>query len=235
MKSFRNQNEAGRVLAQRLNAYANRPDDVTVVALPPSMPIAYEVAHLLNAPLDVFVLREVRHPDYAEYAIGAVATGGVRLIYDAVVHALGLQKSDVAEIAAREQQELSRLERLYRGERPFHALRGRTAILVDAGLAGVETLRAALKALESHHHPARLVAAVAAAPPQTCDALRAYANDVVCALTPKSAHSARQLYEELEEPSAAEVADFLERAKVSMRAPRGGDATDPKPRHGRHA
>jgi putative phosphoribosyl transferase len=80
MKSFRNQKEAGRVLAQRLNAYANRPDDVTVVALPSSMPIACEVAHLLNAPLDVFVVRELRHPGYAEYAIGAVATRGVRLI-----------------------------------------------------------------------------------------------------------------------------------------------------------
>src|ERR1700681_3817309 len=161
---FRDRREAGRLLAEKLAAYANRPD-VLVLALPRGgVPVAYEVARGLGAPLDVFVVRKLGVPGYEELAMGAIATGGVRVLNDQLVERIGEQA--IEAIAARERQELERRERLYRGDRPPPDVRGRTVILVDDGLATGATIYAAIEALRQQN-PARIVVAVPTASPET--------------------------------------------------------------------
>src|SRR3979411_32965 len=144
---FRDRREAGRQLAQHLAAYANRPD-VLVLALPRGgVPVAYEVARALHAPLDVFLVRKLGLPGHEEYAMGAVASGGVRVLNREVVDQLHLPDELIEGVASRELQELERRERLYRGDRPFPDVRGKTVILVDDGLATGSTMRAAAEAL----------------------------------------------------------------------------------------
>src|SRR6058998_1999343 len=149
---------AGRRLAEKLSHYAGR-DDVMVLALPRGgVPVGYEVARALGAPLDVFVVRKLGVPGYEELAMGAVATGGVRVLNDQIVERLGLPEYVIDAVAAREQQELARRERLYRGGRPPPDVRGRTVILVDDGLATGATMYAAIEALRELQ-PARIVVA----------------------------------------------------------------------------
>ena len=137
---FRDRREAGRLLAAKLTAYAKRPD-VIVLALPRGgVPVAYEVAQALEAPLDVFLVRKLGMPGHEEYALGAIATGGVRVINQDLVQALRLPPATIEAIAAREQQELERRERVYRGDHPPPDVRGRTVILVDDGLATGATM-----------------------------------------------------------------------------------------------
>src|SRR3977135_1174311 len=156
---FRDRTEAGRRLADKLTAYANRPD-VLVLALPRGgVPVAYEVARHLGAPLDVFLVRKLGVPGYEELAMGAVATGGGRVLNDQIVAGLAAPAHMIEEVAAAEQQELARRERLYRGDRPLPDLRGRTVILVDDGLATGATMQAAIEALRPPE-PDRLVVAV---------------------------------------------------------------------------
>ena len=214
---FRDRREAGQVLARELTAYAGRPD-VVVLALPRGgVPVAYEVARALGAPLDVFVVRKLGVPGHEELAMGAVATGGVRVLNDQVVGALGIPPSVIEAVAAWQQQELARRERLYRGDRPPPDVRGRTVILVDDGLATGSTMRAALAALR-RQQPARLVVAVPTAAPETCDELRAEADDVVCATTPEPFHSVGLWYEDFSQTTDEEVRELLERAARGERA-----------------
>src|SRR5437899_9362877 len=181
---FRDRHEAGRRLADKLVAYAKRPD-VLVLALPRGgVPVAYEVARSLQAPLDVFLVRKLGVPGYEELAMGAVATGGLRVLNDEIVHGLGIPEVEIDAVVARELQELARRERLYRGDRPPPDVGGRTVILVDDGLATGATMRAAVQALRQQQ-PARIVVAVPTASPDTCEALRAEADDVTCAMTPE--------------------------------------------------
>src|SRR5436190_5994597 len=140
---FRDRREAGRMLAAKLAGYANRPD-VIVFALPRGgVPVAFEVAQALGAPLDVFIVRKLGVPGHEEYAMGAVASGGVRVLNDDAVHGLGLNDETVNRVTARELEELKRREQRYRGDRPEPALEGRTVILVDDGLATGSTMKAA--------------------------------------------------------------------------------------------
>ena len=156
---FRDRRDAGRLLADKLAAYANRPD-VIVLALPRGgVPVAYEVARRLVAPMDVFVVRKLGVPGHEELAMGAVATGGVCVLNDQLVERLGIPEQMIDAVAARERQELARRERLYRGGRPPPDLRGRTVILVDDGLATGATMFAAIEALRKLN-PARIVVAV---------------------------------------------------------------------------
>src|ERR1700726_1255747 len=205
---FRDRREAGRVLAERLAAYANRPD-VLVLALPRGgVPVAYEVARSLGAPLDVFVVRKLGVPGYEELAMGAIATGGVRVLNDQLVERLGIPAHMIDAVAARERQELARRERLYRGGRPPPDVRGRTAILVDDGLATGATMHAAIEALRQQK-PARIVVAVPTASPEACEEMKAKADDVICAITPEPFHAVGRWYQDFSQTTDEEVSVLL--------------------------
>jgi predicted phosphoribosyltransferase len=207
---FRDRREAGRLLAAKLTAYAHRPD-VIVLALPRGgVPVGYEVARALGAPLDVFVVRKIGVPGYEELAMGAVATGGVRVLNDQVVSRLGIPEHVIDAVAAREQQELARRERLYRGGRPPLDVRNRTVILVDDGLATGATMHAAIAALRQLH-PARIVVAVPTASPETCEEMRAEADDVICAVTPEPFQAVGRWYQDFSQTTDEEVQDLLKR------------------------
>src|SRR5712671_1469170 len=205
---FRNRHEAGRSLAEKLSGYANRPD-LLVLALPRGgVPVAYEVARALGAPLDVFVVRKLGVPGYEELAMGAVATGGVRVLNDQLVSRLGIPNHLIDAVVARELQELARRERLYRGDRPPPDVGGRTVILVDDGLATGATMRAAVQALRQQQ-PGRIVVAVPTASPDTCEALRAEADDVICAMTPEPFFAVGHWYEDFTQTTDNEVRELL--------------------------
>ena len=210
-RRFRDRTEAGRRLAEQLTAYAERPD-VLVLALPRGgVPVAYEVARALRAPLDVFLVRKLGVPGYEELAMGAVATGGVRVLNDQIVAGLRIPDHVIEAVAEAEQQELARRERLYRGDRPLPDVRHRTVILVDDGLATGATMQAAIKALRALQ-PARIVVAVPTGSPETCEQLKAQADDVICAITPEPFHAVGLWYEDFTQTTDEEVRDLLARA-----------------------
>ena len=210
---FRDRRHAGRVLARMLTGYANR-SDVVVLALPRGgVPVAYEVAATLHAPLDVFVVRKLGVPGHEEYAMGALATGGVRILNDDVVRTLGIPADAVDAVIRTEQRELDRRERLYRDARPPPELRGRTVILVDDGLATGSTMLAAIRALHAQH-PLRIVAAVPTGAAETCEELRAEADEVVCVTTPQPFLAVGRWYENFEQTTDEEVCSLLARAHL---------------------
>ena len=205
---FRDRADAGRRLAEKLTAYANRPD-VLVLALPRGgVPVGGEVAQALGAPLDVFLVRKLGVPGCEELAMGAVATGGVRVLNDEIVRGLGISEREIDAAAARELQELARRDRLYRGDRPPPDVAGRTVILVDDGLATGATMRAAVQALRQQH-PVRIVVAVPTASPDTSEALKVEADDVICAMTPEPFFAVGHWYEDFRQTTDDEVRDLL--------------------------
>src|SRR6202047_2779077 len=207
---FRDRREAGRLLAAKLRTYANR-SDVIVLALPRGgVPVAYEVANALGAPLDVFVVRKLGIPGYEELAMGAVATGGVRVLNDEIVRGLRIPEYIIDAVAARDQQELRRRERLYRGGRPPPDVRGRTMILVDDGLATGATMRAAIMALRQLQ-PARIVVATPTASPEICEELRSEVDEVICAITPQPFLAVGHWYEDFSQTTDDEVRNLLAR------------------------
>jgi predicted phosphoribosyltransferase len=207
---FRNRTDAGRQLAEKLAAYANRPD-VLVLALPRGgVPVAFELARAFGAPLDVFLVRKLGVPGYEELAMGAVATGGVRVLNDEIVRGLGISEHEIDAVVARELRELSRRDRLYRGDRPPSDVAGRTVILVDDGLATGATMRAAVQALRQQQ-PGRIVAAVPTASPDTCQVLKAEADDVICAMTPEPFFAVGHWYEDFTQTTDDEVRELLAR------------------------
>ena len=207
-KVFQNRREAGRLLAEKLPAYANR-RDVTVLALPRGgVPVAYEVACALRAPLDVFVVRKLGLPGHEELAMGAVAMGGVCVLNQELVDSLCLAPHLIDSVAARELQELERRERVYRGGRPPPDVKGRTVILVDDGLATGATMQAAIKALRELA-PARIVVAVPTAPKDTCQSLRAEADEVICDITPEPFVGVGLWYADFSQTSDEEVRALL--------------------------
>src|SRR4029453_222986 len=237
IRPFRDRSDAGRLLASKLAAYANHPD-VLVLALPRGgVPVAYEVARALGAPLDIFLVRKLGVPGYEELAMGAIATGGVRVVNDQLVGGLGIPDYIVDEVAAWEQQELMRRDRLYRGDRPPPDVRGRTVILVDDGLAPGPTMLAAVKALRQQQ-PARIVVAVPTASPETCEQLRAEVDDIICAITPEPFHAVGLWYEDFSQTTDEEVRDLLARSAEASRAAEGvkAGATAPEGEqyHGKH-
>ena len=207
---FRNRTDAGRQLAEKLAAYADRPD-VLVLALPRGgVPVGFEVARALGAPFDVFLVRKLGVPGYEELAMGAVATGGVRILNDEIVRGLGISEHEIDAAVARELQELARRERLYRGDRPPPDVAGRTVIVVDDGLATGATMRAAVAALRQQQ-PARTVVAVPTASPDTCEALKTEADDVICAITPEPFFAVGHWYEDFTQTTDNEVRELLAR------------------------
>ncbi|MGZ3328882.1 MAG: erythromycin esterase family protein, partial [Xanthobacteraceae bacterium] len=210
---FRDRRDAGRLLAEKLAAYANR-SDALVLALPRGgVPVAYEVARALGAPLDVFVVRKLGVPGYEELAMGAVATGGVRVLNDQLVERLGIPEQMIDAVAARELQELARRERRYRGGRPPPDVRGRTVILVDDGLATGATMHAAIEALRQQK-PTRIVVAVPTASPETCEEMKTKADDVICAITPEPFQAVGRWYQDFSQTTDEEVEALLSRRNV---------------------
>ncbi|MEA2528884.1 MAG: hypothetical protein QOG89_528 [Thermomicrobiales bacterium] len=209
---FRDRYDAGRQLAAKLTAYANR-EDVIVLGLPRGgVPVAYEVAKALNAPLDVFLVRKLGVPGHEELAMGAIATGGVRVLNRDVIESWRIPEEAIADVEARERQELARRERLYRGTRPPPDVRGKIVILVDDGLATGSTMRAAAEALRTMG-PARIVAAVPVAAAATCESLLDVVDETVCAITPDIFYAVGLWYEDFSPTTDEEVRDLLRRAE----------------------
>jgi putative phosphoribosyl transferase len=215
---FRDRSQAGRLLADRLRGYAGR-DDVLVLGLPRGgVPVAYEIARALDAPLDVYLVRKLGVPGHEELAFGAIATGGTRVLNEHLVEALGLPDEAIEAIDANEMRELERRERAYRGDRPPPDVEGRTVIVVDDGLATGSTMLAAIRALRQGQ-PARIVVAVPVAPPEVCAALRGEADQLVCLATPDPFYSVGTWYEDFAQTTDEQVRDLLERARRPADAP----------------
>jgi putative phosphoribosyl transferase len=215
---FLDRRDAGRMLAKQLEALAGR-DDVLVLGLPRGgVPVAFEVATALRAPLDVFVVRKLGVPGQEELAMGALASGGLRVLNQDVVRTLDISPETVDAVASREAEELTRRERLYRGDRPAPELAGKTVILIDDGLATGSTMRAAAAALRQRG-PARVIVAVPVAARQTCEQLRREVDEVVCAATPSPFLAVGQWYAEFGQTSDEEVRELLRRAQAASRLP----------------
>jgi putative phosphoribosyl transferase len=207
---FRDRREAGQVLAERLAHYRGRPD-LLVLALPRGgVAVGFEVAHALEAPLDVFVVRKLGFPGHEEYAMGAIASGGVRVMNP--MPGIEVSPEALDQVVAREQAELARRERLYRGDRPSLELRGRTVIVVDDGLATGATMSAAVLAIRQQG-PARLVVAVPVGAAETCRLLREQADDVVCVTMPTPLRAVGLWYRDFPQASDEEVHDLLAEAR----------------------
>ena len=215
---FRDRADAGRYLADRLSAYAKRPD-VLVLALPRGgVPVAFEVARVLEAPLDLFLVRKLGFPGHEEFAIGAVATGGVRILDEEVIRTFGVSRGEIEQVTALERLELTRRERLYRDDRPTPDVRSHVVILVDDGLATGSTMRAAVAALRIEG-AGRIVVAVPVAPRDTCESLRAEVDEIVCAETPEPFRAVGMWYDDFGQTSDEEVRTLLARAGRQHPAP----------------
>jgi predicted phosphoribosyltransferase len=208
---FRDRSEAGQKLATQLMEYANRPD-VLVLALPRGgVPVGFEVARALHAPLDVFLVRKLGVPGHEELAMGAIATGGVRVLNHDVVRHLKIPQEVIDAATADELREIERRERDYRGGRPPPEVRGCIAILVDDGLATGSTMHAAVAALRPQQ-PSRIVVAVPVASPDTCADFRGEVDDIVCLITPDPFYAVGLWYKDFSQTTDAEVRELLARA-----------------------
>jgi putative phosphoribosyl transferase len=208
---FTDRQEAGRLLAERLNEYAGR-NDVLVLGVPRGgIPVAFEVATALKAPLDVFVLRKLGVPGQEELAFGAITSQGARVIDREITQAVGLTDQEIELVTAAEKREAERRESAYRGGRPPLEVRGRIVILVDDGIATGSSMRAAIAVLRQMK-PARLVIAVPVAPLATCNRLRREVDELVCPYTPEFFYAIGQFYLDFSQVEDEEVNDLLRRA-----------------------
>jgi putative phosphoribosyl transferase len=211
MLPFADRIEAGQMLAELLHDYAHRPD-VIVLALPRGgVPVGYEIAQRLDAPLDVFLVRKLGMPGHEEFAIGAIASGGVRVLNEQARSLARIPESMIDAVAEKETAELHRRERMYRGSAPPPDFYGKTCILVDDGLATGSTMRAAVAGLRQHH-PAKIIVAVPVASVEACQALKREADEVVCAAMPEPFYAVGQWYQEFGQTSDQEVQELLDRA-----------------------
>ncbi len=211
MTQFKDRRDAGKRLANELVPYAGR-SDVSVFALPRGgVPVAYEVAIRLHAPLDVFIVRKLGLPGQEELAIGAIASGGVRVLNNDIIRMLHIPDEVINIVARRELDELQRREQSYRGDRPAAQVEDRIIILVDDGLATGASMRAAVSGLRAQH-PARIVVAVPTAAAEVCEAFRHEVDEIVCAMTPDPFFGVGRWYEEFRQTSDEEVRFLLEEA-----------------------
>ncbi len=217
-RAFSNRIEAGRQLAEKLDKYAGR-EDVIVLGLPRGgVPVAYEVAKRLRAPLDVFIVRKLGVPGFEELAAGAIASGGVRVLNEDVMRAIPHADEVIEAVTAREAAELERREQIYREGRPPPELRGRIVILVDDGLATGATMRAAVKALRQGG-AAKIVVAVPVGPPDTCREIKEEADETICLSTPAFFQAVGQYYEDFSQTSDEDVRELLSSAAQERPAP----------------
>ncbi len=208
---FRDRIEAGRELAKRAGAYANR-SNVLVLGIPRGgVPVAFEVAKELHAPLDVFIVRKLGVPGQEELGFGAIASGGIRFLDRDIVQAVGISDAEIERIAAVQRQELERRERAYRGGRAPLSVKGQTVILVDDGIATGSSMQVAITALRQMN-PSRLVVAVPVAPISTCRRLMPELDDLICLYMPESFYAIGQFYEDFSQVSDQEVTHLLHKA-----------------------
>ena len=209
---FPDRQEAGRALARALGPRYGGRDEVIVLALPRGgVPVAYEVAKALGAPLDVFVVRKLGVPGHEELAMGAIAPGGVLVLDEGVVRPLGIDRDQIERVIVAELRELERRETAYRGSRDPPDLAGKTVIIIDDGLATGATMRAAAEAVR-RHQPSRIVVAVPVASAQTCGELRGEVDEVVCLVTPEPFHAVGLWYDDFSPTGDEEVRALLTRA-----------------------
>jgi putative phosphoribosyl transferase len=210
-RPFADRREAGRILSGKLSSYAGR-DDVVVLGLPRGgVPVAFEAAQALHAPLDIFLVRKLGAPGHEELAMGAIASGGVVVVNDEVVRALRISSDTVMAEVESERAELTRREAIYRNGRPPLDVRGKTVILIDDGLATGSTMRAAVTALRQKE-PARIVVAVPVGAASTCAEFQSIADECVCAIAPEDFHAVGLWYDDFAQTGDDEVCDLLTRA-----------------------
>jgi predicted phosphoribosyltransferase len=218
---FKDRREAGVELAAKLHHYAGR-HDVVVLALPRGgVPVASEVAEALDAPLDIFLVRKLGLPSHPELAMGAIASGGVRVLNDDVVRWYGVSDDVIDAVAQAEEVELERREREYRRGWPLSELRGRTVILVDDGLATGSTMKAAVEAARQHA-PARVVVAVPVGAPSTCEEVADITDETVCARTPQPFSAVGQWYRDFSQTTDEEVRELLDKSHERVRRATAG-------------
>lgn len=210
-KRFKDRTEAGELIAQRLMRYAGR-DDVIVLALPRGgVPVGFVVANRLDAPLDILLVRKLGFPGREEYAMGAIASGGVCILHDEVVARFGISLPEVEGVRQRELKEIERREESYRANRPALPLQGRVVIIVDDGIATGSTMLAAVKCLR-HAKPARIIIAVPVVPPDTYKELRPEVDDFICLSMPEPFFAVGSWYKDFGQTSDEEVKSLLQRA-----------------------
>jgi putative phosphoribosyl transferase len=208
---FRDRVEAGRILAQRLKSVV-QDADALVLALPRGgVPVGFQIAQTLHLDLDIFLVRKLGVPGQEELAMGAIASGGVRVLSEPIIQHLGISPSVVDSVTVREQQEIERRERTYREDRPRLPIVNRTVILVDDGLATGASMLAAARAVRAQN-PKRVIVAIPVASPDACEEFRQHVDDVICAETPTPFHAVGVWYEDFSQTSDAEVRELLERA-----------------------
>jgi len=210
---FRNRAEAGRLLAHKLEQYRNMPG-LLVLGLPRGgVPVAYAVAIALNAPLDILLVRKLGVPGQDELAMGAIASNGILILNNSVIQRLGIPESVVEAVTKRETKELHRREQDYRGVRPPVDIPGKTVIVIDDGLATGSTMKAAIAALR-RQNPAKIIAAVPTASPETCEELKSAADEIVCAIMPEPFYAVGFSYEDFEQTTDAEVRELIQQAST---------------------
>lgn len=214
-RTFRDRREAGRLLAEKLTSLANR-SNLLVLALPRGgVPVAFEVAQALHAPLDVFVVRKLGVPGQEELAMGAIATGQVRVLNEEVISSLNLSLEVLDRATAVEQRELNRREQMYRGSLPPPPVAGRTILLIDDGIATGSTMLAAVRALRAQHAGAILVATPTIAP-GAMTLIRQEADDLIAVIAPQSFRGVGMWYEDFAQTTDAEVSTLLEQARTGF-------------------
>jgi len=213
MAYFTNRRQAGRKLAGELQKYKGR-DNVVVLGLPRGgVPVAYEVAEELEAYLDVFVVRKLGVPTHPELAMGAIASGGVKVTNDNVIQQTGVSEEQIDDVVREEKQELEEREKLYRGSRPEIDLEGKTVILVDDGMATGASMRAAVNALKEHN-PQKIIIAVPTAPKDSCEVFRSIVDEMVCLQTPTPFWGVGGSYQDFSQTTNQEVRELLEKSEV---------------------
>ena len=216
-QQFSDRRDAGLLLAKKLAGYANDPN-VVVLGLPRGgIPVAWEIARALGAPLDAFEVRKLGVPGHEELAMGAIGSGGALYLNTEAIDALGISPEQIDRVVALEKRELERREKLYRDSRPRPNLTGKTAILVDDGIATGSSMQAAIASLR-RHHPARIVVAIPVAPAESLDEFRAEVDEVVCWTTPEPFYAVGAAYADFAQVSDDEVRALLEQAFERPRA-----------------
>lgn len=218
MKRFLNRREAGLELAEKLDRFAGRQDVVVLGLARGGVPVAYEVARSLDLPLDVFMVRKLGAPGHEEFAIGAIATGGVRVLNEEAIQLLGITQATIERITMLEQRELERRERMYRGDRGAVDVKGRTVIVVDDGLATGATMQAAITALRKRH-PAAIIVAAPVVAPDTCKSLSTVADGCEYVQAPEPFYGVGLWYADFAPTSDGEVQLLLEAAAREAPSP----------------